>query len=92
MHKYNKDNKPGQRKILNKIKKNDNNDSLKNEKSHIGTYRGVLDVTSTVFKNLPKISLKKLKREKGSVTVEATISLTIFMFAIVTVLSIINIC
>lgn len=36
--------------------------------------------------------LKKLKSESGSVTVEATISLSAFMFAIVTLLTIINIC
>lgn len=36
--------------------------------------------------------LKKMKSENGSVTVEATISLSAFMFAIVTILTIINIC
>ncbi len=35
---------------------------------------------------------RRLKKEKGSITVEATISLTAFMFAIVTILTIINIC
>lgn len=36
--------------------------------------------------------LRKLNREKGSVTIEATIALSTFMFAIVTILSIVNIC
>lgn len=36
--------------------------------------------------------IRKLKSESGSVTVEATISLSAFMFAIVTILTIINIC
>lgn len=36
--------------------------------------------------------LKKFEHEKGSVTVEAAISLSAFMFAIVTLLTIINIC
>lgn len=36
--------------------------------------------------------LKKWKSESGSVTVEATISLSAFMFAIVTLLTIVNIC
>lgn len=36
--------------------------------------------------------LEKIKRENGSVTIEATISLTAFMFAIVTILTIVNIC
>ena len=36
--------------------------------------------------------LKRIKNESGSVTVEATISLSAFMFAIVTILTIINIC
>lgn len=35
---------------------------------------------------------KKIKSESGSVTVEATISLSAFMFAIVTILTIVNIC
>lgn len=35
---------------------------------------------------------EKLKKESGSVTIEATISLSAFMFAIVTILTIINIC
>lgn len=35
---------------------------------------------------------KKLKKENGSVTIEATISLSTFMFAIVTILTIVNIC
>lgn len=34
----------------------------------------------------------KIKRESGSVTIEATISLSAFMFAIVTILTIVNIC
>lgn len=34
----------------------------------------------------------KVKSENGSVTVEATISLSAFMFAIVTILSVVNIC
>lgn len=34
----------------------------------------------------------KLKKESGSVTIEATISLSSFMFAIVTILTIVNIC
>lgn len=38
------------------------------------------------------MQLRKLKNESGSVTVEATISLSAFMFAIVTLLTIINIC
>lgn len=38
------------------------------------------------------MSDKELKSESGSVTVEATISLSAFMFAIVTLLTIINIC
>ena len=37
-------------------------------------------------------SLKKLNNESGSVTIEATISLSAFMFAIVTLLTIVNIC
>lgn len=36
--------------------------------------------------------LKQMRRESGSVTVEATISLTAFMFAIITILTIVNIC
>lgn len=36
--------------------------------------------------------LKKLHTESGSVTIEATISLSAFMFAIVTILTIVNIC
>ena len=36
--------------------------------------------------------MKKLRGECGSVTIEATISLTAFMFAIVTLLTIVNIC
>ncbi|MBP3335347.1 MAG: hypothetical protein J6L61_04305 [Ruminiclostridium sp.] len=36
--------------------------------------------------------LKKLKTENGAVTIEATISLTAFMFTIVTLLTIINVC
>ena len=36
--------------------------------------------------------LKRMKGESGSVTIEATISLTAFMFAIVTLLTIVNIC
>ncbi len=36
--------------------------------------------------------IRKLKSESGSVTVEATISLSAFMFAIVTLLTIVNIC
>lgn len=35
---------------------------------------------------------RKLRDESGSVTVEATISLSAFMFAIVTILTIVNIC
>ena len=35
---------------------------------------------------------KKIKNESGSVTIEATISLSAFMFAIVTILTIVNIC
>lgn len=34
----------------------------------------------------------RLKSNKGSVTVEATIALTAFMFAIITILTIVNIC
>lgn len=34
--------------------------------------------------------IRKLKSESGSVTVEATISLSAFMFAIVTILTIIK--
>ena len=34
----------------------------------------------------------KLRKESGSVTIEATISLSAFMFAIVTILTIVNIC
>ncbi len=34
----------------------------------------------------------KLRKENGSVTIEATISLSAFMFAIVTILTIVNIC
>ncbi len=34
----------------------------------------------------------KLKKENGSVTIEATISLSTFMFAIVTILTIVNVC
>jgi len=34
----------------------------------------------------------KMKKENGSVTIEATISLSTFMFAIVTILTIVNIC
>lgn len=36
--------------------------------------------------------MHKLKNERGLITVEATISLTAFMFALITVLTIINIC
>lgn len=36
--------------------------------------------------------LKQLKKENGSVTIEAAISLSTFMFAIVTILTIVNIC
>lgn len=36
--------------------------------------------------------LKKINRDRGSVTIEATIALSTFMFAIVTVLTIVNIC
>ncbi len=36
--------------------------------------------------------LRKLRKESGSVTIEATISLSAFMFAIVTILTIVNIC
>ncbi len=36
--------------------------------------------------------LNRFKGESGSVTVEATISLSAFMFAIVTLLTIVNIC
>lgn len=36
--------------------------------------------------------VKNMKSESGSVTIEATISLSAFMFAIVTILTIINIC
>ena len=36
--------------------------------------------------------LKRIKGESGSVTIEATISLSAFMFAIVTLLTIVNIC
>ncbi len=36
--------------------------------------------------------LRNLKKENGSVTIEATISLSAFMFAIVTILTIVNIC
>lgn len=36
--------------------------------------------------------LDNLKKENGSVTIEATISLSSFMFAIVTILTIVNIC
>lgn len=36
--------------------------------------------------------MRKFKRESGSITIEATISLSAFMFAIVTVLTIVNIC
>ena len=32
-------------------------------KNNIGTYKGILEVTSTLFKNRPKINLKDLKRE-----------------------------
>lgn len=35
---------------------------------------------------------EKLKKENGSVTIEATISLSTFMFAIVTILTVVNIC
>ena len=35
---------------------------------------------------------EKLKKENGSVTIEATISLSAFMFAIVTILTIVNVC
>ncbi len=35
---------------------------------------------------------EKFKKENGSVTIEATISLSAFMFAIVTLLTIVNIC
>ena len=35
---------------------------------------------------------RKFRDESGSVTVEATISLSAFMFAIVTILTIVNIC
>ncbi len=35
---------------------------------------------------------RELKKENGSVTIEATIALTAFMFAIVTILTIVNIC
>lgn len=36
--------------------------------------------------------LKTTKKDSGSVTIEATISLSAFMFAIVTILTIVNIC
>lgn len=36
--------------------------------------------------------LRQIKRENASVTIEATISLTAFMFAIITILTIVNIC
>lgn len=36
--------------------------------------------------------MKRVRNEGGSITVEATISLTAFMFAIVTILTIVNIC
>ena len=36
--------------------------------------------------------LKRLKNEHGSVTIEATIALSAFMFAIVTLLTVVNIC
>lgn len=32
-------------------------------KSNVGTYKGIIEVTSTLFKNRPKINLKDLKRE-----------------------------
>ncbi len=35
---------------------------------------------------------RKFRDESGSVTVEATISLSAFMFAIVTILTIVNVC
>lgn len=38
------------------------------------------------------LTKKILKNENGSVTIEATISLSAFMFAIVTILTIVNIC
>lgn len=49
--------------LNNRNKNNGNDDKLKYEKSHVGTYRGVLDVTTTLFKNRPKLNLKELKRE-----------------------------
>ena len=36
--------------------------------------------------------MRKIKQEAGLITIEATISLTAFMFAIITVLAIVNIC
>ena len=35
---------------------------------------------------------RRIREERGSVTIEATISLSAFMFAIVTILTIVNIC
>ena len=36
--------------------------------------------------------LRKVNKENGSITIEATISLTVFMFAIFTILTIVNVC
>ena len=45
-------------------KKKENSDiTKKKEKSNIGTYKGLLEVTNEVFKNRPKIKLKDLKKE-----------------------------
>lgn len=46
------------------FKKNDKKIKQKNEKNSIGTYRGILDITKTVFKHRPKLkSVKELQRE-----------------------------
>lgn len=47
------------------FEKKKNNEDVDNnfKKNNVGTYKGIIDVTSALFKNRPKISLKNLKRE-----------------------------
>lgn len=46
------------------FEKEKNNDSTEKKiKNNVGTYKGILEVTSVLIKNRPKINLKDLKRE-----------------------------
>ncbi len=60
-YKYENNYEQNKKKKINDQKTEKENIEIK--KNNIGTYKGVLDVATTLFKNKPKINIKELKKE-----------------------------